>query len=63
MDYASKPGGYGEPCGKDVLEREIIRPTGSALLLYQGANADLVAFAETPRISRPNIDRRLAVPK
>lgn len=48
---------------KDVYEREIIRPTGTVLLLNQGANANFTVLAETLKLSRRGTDRRLMVSK
>ena len=42
---------------KDVFEREIIRPSGTVLLLNQGANANFVALAGTLKLRR-NPDHR-----
>ena len=45
---------------KEVFEREIIRPSGTVLLLNQGANANFVALAGTlktqTRILPPSIE-------
>jgi len=42
---------------KDTFEREIIRPSGTVVLLNQGVNANLVALADTLKASRHHANR------
>ena len=47
---------------KDVFEREIIRPSGTVLLLNQDANANFFVLAQTLKLRR-GLDRRHSVSK
>ncbi len=48
---------------KETFEREIIRPSGTVVLLNQGVNTNMIALADTLKASRRFGDRRSNAPK